>query len=78
MNQTYYNCPISDEPVNEVLPRTGDFVEFFCPGCGQFRVSKAALKSIKNKSRTQREALLTEARLCAQGGEGIPTIYNVD
>jgi predicted RNA-binding Zn-ribbon protein involved in translation (DUF1610 family) len=77
MEKTYYTCPISDEPVHEVLPRTGDFAEFDCPGCGRFRISRTALKTIKNKSRAEREALLNSARSNAQGGEGIPFIKDI-
>ncbi len=72
--RTYYNCPISEEPVHEVLPRAADFVEFFCPSCGQFRIAKTAIKSVAGMSRSEREALLTAARRNAQGGEGIPVI----
>lgn len=74
MQKTYYNCPISEEPVHEVLPRDDDFVEFFCPTCGQFRISNSAIKSMKNLSRAEREALLNEARRNAQGGDGVPII----
>ena len=77
MLKTYYNCPISDEPVHEVLPRADDFVEFFCPTCGKFRISKTSIKPVKNRSRLEREALLTEARLSSQGGESVPVISGV-
>jgi predicted RNA-binding Zn-ribbon protein involved in translation (DUF1610 family) len=74
MLKTYYNCPISDKPVHEVLPRDGDFVEFFCPTCGQFRISNKSITSMRHRSRGEREAMLTDARRDAQGGDGIPLI----
>lgn len=77
MLKTYYNCPISNEPVHEVLPRAGGFVEFFCPNCGQFRISNASIKSMRDRSRAERDALLTEARRNAQGGESVPIIRDI-
>ncbi len=77
MPKTYYNCPISEEPVHEVLPRAADFVEFFCPTCGQFRIAKTAIGAVKDMPQSEREALLTAARLNAQGGVGIPFISSI-
>jgi predicted RNA-binding Zn-ribbon protein involved in translation (DUF1610 family) len=77
MENTYYTCPISDEPVHEMLPRVGDFAEFICPSCGRFRISRRALRLIKNLSRGRRETLLNKARSDAQGGEGIPFIRSI-
>lgn len=74
---THYNCPISEEPVHEVLPGVADFVEFFCPSCGHFRLAKTSISLVKEMSRSERETLLTAARLNAQGGEGIPFIGGV-
>lgn len=74
MLETYYNCPISEDPVHEVLLRHGGFVEFSCPRCGRFRISNSAIKSMKNLYRVEREALLNEARRNAQGGDGVPII----
>lgn len=70
MPKTYYSCPICEEPVHEVFPRAEDLIEFSCPTCGQFRISKTSIKSLKEKSRADREALLSDARRNAQGGEG--------
>lgn len=69
-------CPISDEPA-ELIPSDGDFAEFVCPSCGRFRISRTALRLIKNLSRRRREALLNKARSDAQGGDGIPFIRNI-
>lgn len=74
MPKTYYSCPICDEPVHEVFPRAEDLIEFSCPNCGQFRISKTSIKFLKDKSRAEREALLTEARRNAQGGESVAII----
>ncbi len=78
MPRTYYTCPISNEPLLEVLPKIGDFAEFICPSCGRFRISRTALKTIKKKSREEREILLNKARSNAQGGDGIPSIRDID
>ncbi|PSH65431.1 hypothetical protein [Phyllobacterium sophorae] len=71
------HCPISEEPAEEVSPAHGDFAEFVCPGCGRFRISRSALKTIVNLRRKEKEALLNKARSDAQGGEGIPFIRNM-
>lgn len=72
---TIVTCPISDEPV-KALPSGGDFLEFVCPSCGRFRISRTALRLIKNLSRRRRETLLNKARSDAQG-DGVPFIRNI-
>ena len=78
MNWTKDYCPISEEKVEAISPISGDFAEFNCPSCGHFRITRTALKMIKNLPRNERETLLNKARSDAQGGEGIPFIRNID
>ena len=69
-------CPISRDPAKAVLS-TSDYYEFDCPNCGRFRISELALEHIAELSRQEREALLSQARSDAQGGDGIPLIRNI-
>lgn len=69
-------CPVSDEPA-ELSFIEDECVEVECPRCGQFRISRTALKTIKGQSRAYRETLLNNARRDAQGGVGIPFIRNL-
>ena len=74
MPNTYYSCPICEEPFAEVFPGAEDLIEFSCPTCGQFQISKTSIKLLKRESRAHREALLTDARRSALGGESVPVV----
>lgn len=73
MNWTNDNCPVSNEPAQEALPRMGDFAEIICPSCGRFRISGTALEMIRNRDPDGRERALAEAKRRAPEGE-IPLI----
>ena len=66
-------CPISGDPAI-VLSMDSKFVEIECRHCGRFRLSRSAIKTMSTRSREEREALLSNARRDAQGGEGLPVI----
>ncbi|TWA35482.1 hypothetical protein [Sinorhizobium medicae] len=69
----WINCPISNEPAQEALPRLGDFAEFTCPTCGRFRITGTALEMIRSRDFDGRQFVLTQAKCKAPEGE-IPVI----
>jgi hypothetical protein len=71
------DCPVSNEPAREALPRIGDFAEMICPTCGRFRISRSSLETIRHYEADDRLAFLEKAKREAQGG-AIPFIMGVE
>ncbi|WP_457812052.1 hypothetical protein [Sinorhizobium meliloti] len=73
MKSTNGDCPVSNEPAQEALPRLGDFVEITCPTCGRFRITRTALEMIRGRDLDGRQFALTQAKRKALEGK-IPVI----
>lgn len=75
MNWSNDNCPVSDEPAQETVPRMGDNVEFVCPSCGRFRVTGSAMEVIRHSSPEDRSrALRRAAKRAERAGAEMPKI----
>lgn len=78
MNWTNDNCPVSDEPAQEMVPRMGDNVEFVCPTCGRFRVTGTAMELIRHSPLHDRSRALRRALKRAERDGGMPKITSDD
>lgn len=67
-------CPITHEPAT-VADTTGDYVEFNCPSCGHFRISRTVLIMLPDNPEVLRHELY-RAKSLTKAGE-IPLIANV-
>ena len=68
-------CPVTDEAARRNVETTGDYEEFFCPSCGQFRISRTALLVIGTYPVEDRKDFLRKARRDA-APNAIPIVAN--
>lgn len=67
------SCPITEEPAKEVQ-RTDNYIEFACPTCGSFKVSRDAYEAIANSETVLRRSALTNAKIRAAETHETPII----
>ena len=70
-------CPITDEAARRNVETTGNHEEFFCPSCGQFRISRLALLVIGSYPVEDRKDFLRKARRDAAPSV-IPMVANIE
>lgn len=74
MNHIDHSCPITDEPVDDVILKMGDTVEYVCPTCGRFRITFEAATALKVQPRWKRWAKFEKAVAIAQKYQTIPFV----
>ena len=70
-------CPVTDKAARRNVEISGDHEEFFCPSCGQFRISRTALLVIGPYPVEVRKDFLRKAKRDAAPG-AIPMVANIE
>lgn len=79
MPSTNEQCPVTNEPAQQAPSCAGDFAEFTCPTCGQFRVARSAIQQLSEMPEELSIDALAKAKKRAEidGGE-LPVIRSFD